>query len=226
LVAECATSRPPSPARTTSRRSRTSPPPKTAPPRRLPPAERREQLERVALEVAAEQGYAGLSLDAVAERAGVTRNLLYHYFPRGKLDVFLAAAQVAGRELTDDWVTDADLPLAERLAANFARFAQHAGEPSAAWLVHRQTHSAAEPEIVDGAERYRQRVVSSVALNHFGTEDPGPLARAVLRAYLSFAETALDQAREQGLDPDAMLDVLGRTLLAAVDAARAHSDAA
>ena len=194
----------------------------TRAPRRLPPEQRREQLERVALEVAAAQGYAGLSLDEVAERAGVTRNLLYHYFPRGKLDVFLAAARVAGRELTDDWVTDADIPLDERLAANFARFAEHAGEPSPAWLVHRQTHSAAEPEIVDAAERYRQRVISSVALNHFGTEDPGPLARAVLRAYLSFAETALDQGREQGLDRDALLDVLGRTLVAAVDAVRAH----
>jgi AcrR family transcriptional regulator len=177
----------------------------------------------VALEVAAERGYAGLSLDEVADRAGVTRNLLYHYFPRGKLDVFLAAAHQAGRQLTDDWVTDASIPLEERLAANFGRFVEHAGDPSSAWLVHRQTHSAAEPEIVTAAERYRQRVVSSIALNHFGTTDPPPLARAVLRAYLSFAETALDQCREQGLDREAMLDVLGRTLVAAVDAARANT---
>ena len=51
--------------------------------RRLPPEQRRAQLAQAALAVAAEQGYAGLSLDEVGERAGVTRNLLYHYFPRG-----------------------------------------------------------------------------------------------------------------------------------------------
>src|SRR3954454_23016938 len=108
-----------------------SAPPRTA--RRLPPEQRREQLEQVALDVAADRGYAGLALDEVAERAGVTRNLLYHYFPRGKLDVFLAATHVAGRELTDGWVTDADIPLDERLAANFARIVAHAGDPSPAW---------------------------------------------------------------------------------------------
>ena len=76
----------------------------------MPSAQRRRQLGQAALEVAAGQGYSGLSLDDVAERAGVTRNLLYHYFPRGRLDVFLAAADLAGRELTEDWVTDQDLP--------------------------------------------------------------------------------------------------------------------
>jgi AcrR family transcriptional regulator len=188
--------------------------------RRLPPEERRGQLEAVAMEVAAERGYAGLSLDEVAERAGVTRNLIYHYFPRGRLDVYLAAAHAAGRELTDGWVTDAGIPLEDRLVANFTRFVEHAGTPSAAWLVLRQTESTSEPEIAAAADGYRRRVIASVALNHFGTTDPPPLARAVLRAYMAFAETALDEAREQGLDRDAMLDVLGRTLVAAVDAVR------
>ena len=194
----------------------------TGAPRRLPPEQRRQQLETVALEVAAERGYAGLSLDDVAERAGVTRNLLYHYFPRGKLDLYLAAAHAAGRALTDGWVTDTDIPLEDRLVANFTRFVEHAGQPSAAWLVLRQTESTAEPEIAEAAEGYRRRVIASVALNHFGTTEPPPLALAVLRSYMAFAETALDEAREHGLDRDAMLDVLGRTLVAAVAAVREH----
>ena len=145
--------------------------------RRLPPEQRRAQLAQAALAVAAEQGYAGLSLDEVGERAGVTRNLLYHYFPRGRLDVFLAALERAGDELTGDFIVDPGRPLAERLAANTDRAIEHAARASDAWLVWRHARSAAEPEIQAVLERYRDEVVRGMALNHLGTDDPPPLAR-------------------------------------------------
>src|SRR3954454_6276372 len=116
-------------------------------PRRLPPAERRAQLARAALEVAADKGYADFSLDAVAERAGVTRNLVYHYFPRGRLDLFLAALNEAGRELIQGWVTDPSVPLDQRVAANFAAMMEHAGGPSPAWRIHRQARTMTDPDV-------------------------------------------------------------------------------
>src|SRR3954453_5799515 len=92
-----------------------------APPRRMSTEQRREQLEQVALAVVAEHGPADLSLDEVAERAGVTRNLLYHYFPRGRADLFPAAVDRSGRVLSEGWITDPEIPHAERLAMNFGR---------------------------------------------------------------------------------------------------------
>ena len=53
--------------------------------------------------IVAEQGFARFSLDEVAAAADVTRNLLYHYFPRGRPDLALAVGERAGRELTDGW---------------------------------------------------------------------------------------------------------------------------
>ena len=188
--------------------------------RRLPPEQRRAQLAEAALEVAALQGYAALSLDEVAERAGVTRNLLYHYFPRGRLDVFLAALERAGDELTGDFIVDPEQPLAERLAANTARAIEHAARPSDAWVVARHARSAAEPEIQAVRERYRDAVVTGMALNHLGTADPPPLARVALRAYLDFHQTALDEWRDTDLDREALLALLERTLTATVAAAR------
>lgn len=192
-----------------------------ATPRRLPPAERRAQLAEVALAVAAEQGYARLSLDDVAERAGVTRNLLYHYFPRGRLDVFLAAVERAGDELTGDLIFDTERPVAEKLAANTLRSAEHAARPTAAWRVARHAHAAAEPEIVALRNRYRDAVVAGMALNHFGTEEPAPVVLVALRAYLDYLQTALDEWRESDVDREAVLDLLEQTLVANVAAARA-----
>lgn len=48
---------------------------------RLPPAERREQLIDAALSVIVEQGYEGISIEAVARAAGVTRPVVYDHFP-------------------------------------------------------------------------------------------------------------------------------------------------
>lgn len=48
---------------------------------RLPPEQRREQLIDAALRLIIEQGYAGVSIEAVARAAGVTRPVVYDHFP-------------------------------------------------------------------------------------------------------------------------------------------------
>jgi AcrR family transcriptional regulator len=47
----------------------------------MPPAQRREQLIDAALAVILEQGYSGISIEAVAREAGVTRPVVYDHFP-------------------------------------------------------------------------------------------------------------------------------------------------
>ena len=46
----------------------------------MAPAEPREQLIDAALEVILEQGYGGVSIEAIARRAGVTRPVVYDHF--------------------------------------------------------------------------------------------------------------------------------------------------
>jgi AcrR family transcriptional regulator len=184
--------------------------------KRLPPAQRREQLVVAAAEVAAEQGYAHLSLDDVAERAGVTRNLLYHYFPAGRRDLYVAALERAGDELTGGWVTDQELPLDQRLAMNFGRMVEHSSGPSTAWRLFRQSRALADPEIDALNARYVDMVVESVSLNHFGTADPPPLARMALESFFAYGEVALDAARTEGLAHEDVMGILAETLVATV----------
>lgn len=47
----------------------------------MPPAQRREQLIDAALEVILAHGYGGVSIEAVARAAGVTRPVVYDHFP-------------------------------------------------------------------------------------------------------------------------------------------------
>lgn len=47
----------------------------------MPPEQRREQLLDAALSVVLEQGYGGVSIEAIARAAGVTRPVVYDHFP-------------------------------------------------------------------------------------------------------------------------------------------------
>jgi AcrR family transcriptional regulator len=56
---------------------------------RMPRRERRVQLLESALEVFVAQGYHAAAMDDIAERAGVSKPVLYQHFP-GKLELYLA----------------------------------------------------------------------------------------------------------------------------------------
>jgi AcrR family transcriptional regulator len=47
----------------------------------MPPPQRREQLIDAALSVIVQQGYGGVSIEAIARTAGVTRPVIYDHFP-------------------------------------------------------------------------------------------------------------------------------------------------
>src|SRR6476469_2158716 len=56
---------------------------------RLPRLARRRQLLGAAQEVFVAQGYHAAAMDEIAERAGVSKPVLYQHFP-GKLELYLA----------------------------------------------------------------------------------------------------------------------------------------
>ncbi len=65
---------------------------------RMSPADRRRQLVGIGLRKFVEQPVQDLSLDSVAAEAGVSRGLLFHYFPT-KTDFHLAVVEAAGRRV-------------------------------------------------------------------------------------------------------------------------------
>lgn len=198
-------------------------PAQVRPPRRLSRDARREQLIDAAVPVLTSRGLADFSLEEIAARADVTRNLLYHYFPRGRPDIVLAVLERAGRELVDGWVVDDAIPLPDRIVANNARMIAHAMEPTDAWRIYRMARGTTDPEVSATVDRLLGVVVSSMSLNHFGTPDPPPVTRIALRGYFAFFESVLDDARASGMEPEEVLPLLGDTLVHALDVAQSAS---
>jgi AcrR family transcriptional regulator len=191
----------------------------SSPPRRLPPAERRDQLIESALAIAAQNGYENLAFEKVANRAGVTRNLVYHYFPGGRQELLEAAVHRAGETLSSGWITDPDVPLRERLAANLNRMMDHAAEPTDAWQLYRQGRGAIEPNLLEIARHYRDRVIDTIALNQMGTTEPPPIVRIALDGFLAYVETVIESAIEKELPREQVIELVGGTLMSAMNAA-------
>src|SRR5438046_8081581 len=70
-------------------------------PVRLPRSARRKQLLAAAQEVFVAQGYHAAAMDDIAERAGVSKPVLYQHFP-GKLDLYLALLDAACDDVIDN----------------------------------------------------------------------------------------------------------------------------
>jgi AcrR family transcriptional regulator len=190
-----------------------------SPARRLPPADRRNQLIDSALTVAARDGHDRLSFEAVAKQAGVTRNLVYHYFPGGPQELLEAAVHRAGQVLSSGWVTDPDVPLPERLAANLNRMMDHASEPTDAWLLYRQSRGIVDPRLLEIAAGYRERVISMIALNQLGNSKPPPIVRTAIDGLLSYVETVIETALAEGVDRERVVAMVAPALSATIDAA-------
>jgi AcrR family transcriptional regulator len=195
----------------------------SSPPRRLPPAERREQLIDCALAIAAREGHENLAFEAVANRAGVTRNLVYHYFPGGRQQLLEASVHRAGEQLSSGWVIDNKVPLGERLTANLNRMMDHASEPTDAWQLYRQGRGSVDPALLEIARGYRERVIDNIALNQLGTSAPPPVVRIALDGFLAYVETVIESAIEQDLPREQVLELVGGTLMSAMNAAAGAS---
>jgi AcrR family transcriptional regulator len=81
---------------------------------RLTAEDRRKQLVGIGLQMLRTQPIHQLSIDAVAAEAGISRGLLFHYFPT-KRDFYVAVMSAAGRRLLRVTKPDPSLPPEEQL---------------------------------------------------------------------------------------------------------------
>src|SRR6202040_1979720 len=93
---------------------------------RLPRHERRRQLLDAALEVFVSQGYHAAAMDEIAERAGVSKPVLYQHFP-SKLELYLALLDESTDALVDTVRTalGSTTDNKQRVAATFSAYFEY-----------------------------------------------------------------------------------------------------
>jgi len=192
--------------------------------RRLDVDERRRRLLVQGAELFSRHAYADLSMAAIAREAGISKALLYHYFP-SKQAFFVATLEQQAAELAAR-VGDVDpaLPPAAQLEAAldaFLGWVEDHAEGYGKLLVGAATH----PEVRELVEGVRQQTAERI-LAGLAPDPAPPAVRAAVRGWLWFMDGVLaDWLEHRDLDRDALRGLLLGTLLAAVTAAGAPPSA-
>ncbi len=158
--------------------------------RRLSVEERRSQLLEAALSLFAHSAPEDVSLDDVAEAAGVSRPLVYRYFPGGKQQLYEAALRSAADELRTCFDEPHEGPLLPRLSRAVDRYLAFVDQHDAGFSALLQGGSVVETSrttaIVDGV----RRAAAEHILSHLEVAEPGPRLRMTIRMWITAVEAA------------------------------------
>ncbi|MET0451363.1 MAG: TetR family transcriptional regulator [Mycobacterium sp.] len=104
----------------------------------MSPEDRRTELLTLGAEVFGQRPYDEVRIDEIAERAGVSRALMYHYFP-DKRAFFAAVVKAEGERLFEatNTLPEPDLTLYEQLRAGVLAYLEYdEAHPHGAWAAY------------------------------------------------------------------------------------------
>ncbi|ELP61550.1 TetR/AcrR family transcriptional regulator [Streptomyces turgidiscabies] len=168
--------------------------------RRLGVEERRHQLLEAALSLFAHRPPEDVSLDDVAEAAGVSRPLVYRYFPGGKQQLYEAALRSAAEELELCFDEPPEGPLPQRLSRALDRYLTFVDEHDAGFSALLQGGSVVETSRTTAIVDRVRRTAAEHILSHLEVAEPGPRLRMTVRMWITAVEAAsliwLDEGKE------------------------------
>lgn len=194
---------------------------------RLGPQARREQLLGVGLDLVT-SGEArtldALTMEAVAARAGVSKALLFHYFPT-KRDYQVAVAQAAADDLLLRTEVPRDDDVLAGLRASLEAFVEYVETRRDAYVGLVRGSVGGDPAMQAVADTTRDRITrrSLDRMAEIGLPTDAAATLAV-RAWQAFVEEAvLRWLDERRLSREALLDLLGRSFLAVVGSSQSDA---
>ena len=165
--------------------------------RRMGVEERRQQLIGVALDLFSRRSPDEVSIDEIASAAGISRPLVYHYFP-GKLSLYEAALKRAAEDLAGRFAEPREGPLGARLLRVMRRyfdFVEEHGPGFSALMrggpavpadgVRSRDHVSTTNALIDSV---RQAAYEQI-LAHLGVAEAPARLELVVRSWISLAES-------------------------------------
>ena len=186
-----------------------------APRTRLEPEARRAQLVGLGLQMLGARPLEQVAIDDVAAAAGISRALLFHYFPT-KRDFHVAVAEAAADELLARTVPDPALPPRARLRAAVAAYVDYVADKRDAFVAFVRGASGGDPQILAVYDRTRTAFTVRV-LDGLGLLDAPPRLRVAVRGWVAFAEeVTVDWLARDDLSRAEVTDLLDEALAALV----------
>ena len=171
---------------------------KTAPARvRMRTDERREHLVRAGVDLLRDKPYDQLSIDDIAAAAGISKGLLYHYFP-SKRDYLLEVVRATAAGIRAATTPDPALSPIEQLESSIDGFIDFAEEHARGYAALFSPGAGGDEEIAAPMDQSREIYLAGLfeAMERAYGLKPGNGARSAalrtaMQGYLSFVEGAV-----------------------------------
>lgn len=194
---------------------------------RMSTDDRREHLLATGASLLGRHPYDEVSIEQIAAAAGVSKGLLYHYFPTKK-DFILAALERGERELAELTAPDPNLPAAEQLRAGLDRFLDFVEEHEAAYSAIFRNRGSGDLEIQAALDRGRGDRLDAMLESLAGWDGAGvplaptPALETALQGWFFFIEGAvLRWLERRDIEREQLRQLLEQTLIGALLAAAA-----
>jgi AcrR family transcriptional regulator len=188
----------------------------------LGPEKRRPLVLDAALSLFVEHGFAGVSMEMIAEAAGVTRPVVYDCYAN-KTELFRALIEREEQRLLDHLFEalprqpDFDDP-EKLLTEGFAAFLSAAERAPDSWRLVFLSEHGTDPEVARRVDRAREQVtdritqLSAFTLSHAGAPDARRLAPLVAHLLVGQAEASVRfmLADPEGWTPEELGAFLGQ----------------
>lgn len=187
--------------------------------RRLSTAERREQLLSVGARLFSDRPYDEVWIEQVAEIAGVSRGLLYHYFPT-KRDFFAAVVERESERMLRMTAAVPGVPVREQLAAGLGTYLEYVREHAHGYRAFHRADAAGDVAVRRVYQRAlaaqeRQILAALAADPEFGPLlQRRPETRLAVRGWLAFTTAVcLEWLRGSELSREQVQELCARALL-------------
>jgi AcrR family transcriptional regulator len=148
-----------------------------------------------------------VSIDDVARAAGISKGLLYHYFPT-KRDFYVATVREAAQQMLAIVYPDKALPPIERLARGIELYLDYVDAHRVAYAALLRSGVGADPEVARILDHTRGEFMRRI-LEGLPVEKPPAKVRTTLRGFIGFVEAAsLDWVEHRDISRDELRDLL------------------
>nr|WP_125038894.1 MULTISPECIES: TetR/AcrR family transcriptional regulator [Nocardioides] len=158
----------------------------------MPRRERRVQLLESALEVFVAQGFHAAAMDDIAERAGVSKPVLYQHFP-GKLDLYLALLDASCDTIIDNCraALESTHDNKLRVAATMEAFFEYVAGDTGAFRLVFESDLTNEPAVREQVERVTTECAAMIAhVIHDDTGLPDEASRLLAVSLVGMAQVS------------------------------------
>jgi AcrR family transcriptional regulator len=184
---------------------------------RLDVDERRRRLLELGADLFTRFAYDELSMARIAREAGISKALLYHYFP-SKEAYFVATLEEKAAELARRTEPDPRKPPLEQLSGSLDAYLAWVEENAGSY--EKLIRSASVPEVGALLDRVRSETAQRIVDGLRGDRPATPALRAAVSGWLWFMDGAcLDWLAHRDMDRETVHGLLLATLLGAVLAA-------